>query len=320
MPTTMTDLIARVRAEIGDPAQPFRTTALGNGVDKWFDLPKQQIMSINECAIIQGADFTTLTDVTAVAPWISGATYMTGQQVSYNGDWYQASAGSTAQTPGPGSSFWTDVTATVYTLNSDLGQVQLGAPVPNNATLVMAGESWQLFTDTELTNYVGDAVNQHCFNRTITERLRDARGFLDYRESALSLANLPSIEVPLIVMLGTVNVFWTLANDTASDFNIQTAEGTSINRTAQYNQIMSQIGALTERYQDLCGQLNVGVYRMETLQLRRSSYTTGRLVPLFTPREYDDHRWPERELPSIDGRNQDNSGIPSQYWVGNQGF
>ena len=78
---------------------------------------------------------------------------------------------------------------------------------------------------------------------------------------------------------------------------------------------MNQISAMTDRYQEFCGQLNVGVFRMETLQLRRTSQTTGRLVPIFEPREYDDPRWPQRELPPIDKRNVDNSGNPSSDLV-----
>ena len=120
-------------------------------------------------------------------------------------------------------------------------------------------------------------------------------------------------------MLSTINVFWTLANDTATDFNISTAEGTHIDRTSQYNQLMSQIQAMTQRYQDHCGQLNVGVFRAETLQLRRTSYSTGRLVPLFQPQEIDDHQFPVRELPPVDGRYQDNSGISTPYWAGPYG-
>jgi len=174
-------------------------------------------------------------------------------------------------------------------------------------------------SDTELAVYCVDAVNQHCFGARITERLRDFMGHIDYRETHKNLGNLPAIEVPLVVMLATVNVFWTLANDVASEVNVQTAEGTSIDRSGQYNQIMSQIGALTARYQDLCGQLNVGLYRAETLQLRRTSHTTGRLVPVFAPREYDDHKWPLRLLPTIDRRDEDNSGVASPVWDG-QGF
>ena len=62
MPTWLTDLVARVRAEIGDPSQPFRTTALGDGRTQWYDLPKQEIQVITEAAIVSNSTFTVLTD------------------------------------------------------------------------------------------------------------------------------------------------------------------------------------------------------------------------------------------------------------------
>ena len=318
MPATMASLIARVRTEIGDPPQPFRTTALGDGRTQWYDLPKQQIQAITLAEIITGAYLTTLTDASAATAWASGTAYATNAMVTYQGKFYQASQGSTNQAP-PNASYWTDITASAYTINDTLGQIQLGVPVPNNSTLIMSGVSWSLFTDAELTVYVTDALNQHFFGRTITERFRDARGFIDYRESPLSLSNVPSVEVPLVVMLATVNVFYTLANDAASDVNVHTAEGTTIDRSTQYSQIMAQVTAMMARYQDFCGQLNVGAFRAETLQLRRSSYTTGRLVPVFAPQEFDDHRWPTRELPPIDKRYEDNSDIPTAFWAGPYG-
>ncbi len=318
MPTSLTDLIARVRAEIGDPPQPFRTTALGDGRTQWFDLPRQQIQEITEAAIVNGASFTSLTDCSAAIAWSSTTAYGTGSLVTYDTGYYQAARSSTNELPTDGT-YWTDISGQAYVINDTLGQIQLGEPVPLNATLIMAGNSWSLFSDAEITVYVTDALNQHCFNRTIKERFRDVRGFIDYRETPLTVSNLPAIEVPLVVMLATINTFWTLANDTASDFNISTAEGTNIDRTSQYSQIMSQIAGMTERYQQLCGQLNVGIYRMETLQLRRTSYTTGRLVPGYTSREYDSAHWPTRQLPPIDERNADNSGIPDVIWSG-QGY
>jgi hypothetical protein len=318
MPTSLTDLISRVRAEIGDPPQPFRTTALGDGRTQWYDLPKQQIQAITEAAVVNGAYFTTLTDCSDALAWSGTTAYATGALVTYNGSYFRCASGTTGQ-PTSNGTYWTNISSSAYVINDTLGQMQLGAPVANNATLIIAGQSWSLFSDAELTHYISDALNQHCFNRTIKERLRDVRGFIDYRETPITVSNLPAIEIPLVVMLATINTFWTLANDTASDFNISTAEGTNIDRTSQYNQIMSQISGLTERYQQLCGQLNVGIYRMETLELRRTSYTTGRLVPGYKSREYDDHKWPQREIHPIDGRDADPSGIPDTIWSG-QGY
>jgi hypothetical protein len=264
---TVTDIIGRVRNELGDPVQPFRTSALCDGLTSWFDLPKQQINPGSETVeVISGATTTTL------------------------------------------------ATPADYTMDYQLGQLQLTAAPANNAILVVTGNAWAMFSDNDLTVYVKDAVNEHCFNREVSERRRDAHGFSVYRETPMGLANLPAIEEPLVGMLATVHALWTLANDAATDASIQTAEGTVIDRATRYQQVMNQISAMTERYQEFCGQLNVGVFRIETLQLRRTSQTTGRLVPVFKPREYDDPRWPQRELPPIDHRNDDNSGIPSPIW------
>lgn len=315
MPTTMADLITRVRAEIGDPLQPFRTSALGDGRTLVYDLPKQQISSITSAMLVNGASLTSLVDASAATAWSGATAYTTGALVTYQSGFYQAAQSSTNQVP-TNATYWTSITASAYTINDAQGQISLGAFLPSNATLIIAGQSWSLFNDAELTVYITESLSQHMFGAKVTERLRDFQGHIDYRQTHKGLSNIPVIEVPLVVMLSTINVLWTLANDAASDVNVSTAEGTTIDRSAQYQQIMSQIMAMTARYQDLCGQLNVGLYRAETLQLRRTSLTTGRLVPIFVSREYDDHHPPRRELPPIDSRNEDNSGIPNPIWNG----
>jgi hypothetical protein len=264
---TVSDITARMRTELGDPIQPFRTSALCDGETAWFDLPKQQIIPGSETVeVITGASTVVL------------------------------------------------MTPSGYTMDYLLGQLQLTTAPANEALVLVYGNAWAMFSDDDLMVYVKDAVNEHCYNRTISERRRDGFGFIVYRETPIGLHNLPAIEEPLVSMLATVHALWTLANDAATDASIQTAEGTSIDRATRYQQVMNQISAMTDRYQEFCAQLNVGVFRMETLQLRRTSQTTGRLVPIFKPREYDDPTWPKRELPPIDHRNDDNSGIPSPIW------
>lgn len=267
--TTITDLIARVRSEIGDPAQPFRTTALCDGETAWFDLPKQQINPGSETVEVQsGANLTALT------------------------------------------------TPAGYTMNYQLGQLQLTTAPANQAVLLVTGNCWAMFSDTDLTTYITDALNEHFFGRESTERYQDRHGWITYRDTPVGLVNMPPIEEPLVAMLATINVLWTLANDAASDASIQTAEGTVVDRATRYQQVMNQISAMTERYQEFCSQLNVGVFRVEQFTLRRVSYGTGRLVPVFKDREFDDHRWPQRQLPPVDHRYDDESGIPSPIWNG----
>ena len=204
--------------------------------------------------------------------------------------------------------------STDFTVNDELGMIQLTNIPPNGAILTMHGNAWGMFTDDDLTTFINDSVNQHCYNRFIEERLRTLQGFIAYRNTPMNLNNLPVIEEPLLVMLSTINVLWTIANDMSTDTNVQTVEGTNIDALGRYRQIMDHIQELQERYERYCGQLNVGVFRTEVMKLRRVSYTTGRLIPVFVDREYDDHTWPTRELPPIDHHNDDDSGIPSPLW------
>jgi hypothetical protein len=321
---TVAEVIARVRLEIGDPLQTFNTNALTDGIATWYDLPKQQIDTISQVAVIDNAEFTLYTDFTNASAWSSTTAYTTGALVTTSGSEYffTAAQNSTNQAPnsnGTSNAYWTASTASAFVLNYELGQLQLGAAPPVNCQLIVNGTCWSLFSDTELGTYVQDAVNEHCFNRTIQERFYDAYGRITYRDTPMNLANLPAIEFPLVSTLAIINTFWALANDTATDFNVQTAEGTNIDRTSQYQQIINQINLLQSRYEDYCGQLNVGMYRVEVFELRRTSYTTGRMVPVFKPQEYDDHRWPTRILPERRRMHEDNSGIPAPIWNANSG-
>lgn len=266
----MSELISRIRSEIGDPLQPFLTTTLGDGFTEVYDLPKMRVDSLT-VNVQNGAQLTTLNP------------------------------------------------ATDYSLDTENGIITLTNAVPFGASLIMQGQAWGLFTDDELAIYLNDSINQHTFNRTIDERTRTRQGFITYRRIPMELSNLPMIEEPLLIMLCTINVMWVLANDAATDANVQTAEGTNIDRISRYQQLMGHIADLQERYEKYCGELNVGAFRMETLKLRRVSRTTGRLVPVYVDREYDEHVWPRREVPPIDGQWEDNSGVPSPLWNA-QGF
>ena len=318
----LSDVIGRVRRDIGDPLQNFRTTTTGDGLITWFDLPRQNVDPATLIVeISDGISISTLYATSLFTAWSAATAYVPGNKVIFNGFYFISRTNNTNSQPSSSGLTTTDWTAvTAYTLDSVNGQLALSSPVPEGSTLMVIGNSWSLFTDAELTDIVTEAVYQHTFGQTTNERFRDAlTGAITYRHQRITLDNLPVMQEPLIVMLTDINALWILATDAATDVNIQTAEGTNVDRSARYTQLMGHIQSLTERYQEYCGQLNVGLFRMETLNLRRVSRTTGRLVPIFTDREYDNHEWPQRQLPQIDTRNEDNSGIPSPLWNGTWG-
>lgn len=207
-----------------------------------------------------------------------------------------------------------------YTLAASSGIIVL-LDVPDElATVTVVGSYYPLFTDVELTQFITDAAIHHFHGRELTVRSRDeAYGFIKYTRTPVTIANCAEVELLPLAMLATIEALWTLATDAASDIDVVTAEGTHISRGQRYEQIMGHIVQLTNRYTQWCQQYNIGLFRIETSQLRRVSLTTGRLVPLFRPREYDEQgpeSWPKRQLPQIDSRDEDESGIPSPWAPG----
>jgi len=206
-----------------------------------------------------------------------------------------------------------------YSMNFQEGRLFLLAPVgalPQGDHLIVSGKSGGLFSDDELEMFINDAVLQHTKGREAVERYKDSNGFIKYQETPITLENLPAVEGVLVALRASIEALWALATDASTDIDISSADGTTVPRTQRYRQLRQQIDGMTERYNDLCAQLNVGLNRLEVGKLRRVSRTTGRLVPVFASREYDDYDLPRREITPVDVHNEDDSAVPSPAFGG----
>jgi hypothetical protein len=310
-----------VRRDIGDPAENFVTTSMTDGLTTLYDLPQQNVNPIGltvQYAPVNSGEFIVLNPSSQYSAYVLDNFYNFGDQVIYAGYYFTCLASNSQSPPAANNTptvYWRpDI---VYTLDSVSGKITTNTPIPNNSTFMVSGQAWGMFTDLELNNIIYDAARKHCQGQTITQRYRTAdHGFIDYRDTPKDLGNLPKQEEDLVVKLADIECLWVLATDSVTDVNLQTAEGTVVDRSSRYQQIMEHITALTAWYNDMCAQWNVGMQRIESLTVRRVSRTTGRLVPVFRDREYDDHRYPQRELPQIDRRDEDTSGVPSPIWNG----
>lgn len=267
----LSDIIARVRTELGDKVQDFVIPVPGGRAA--IDLGVANVIA------------TGLT-VTVSSPGVAGVV----------------------------------VDPSRYTLAASSGIIVL-LDVPDElATVTVVGSYFPLFTDAELTQFVTDSALHHFHGREHNVRSRDTTyGFIHYTRVPIDISNCDPVEVLPVTMLACVEALWTLATDAASDIDVVTAEGTHISRGQRYEQIMGHIAQLTNRYTIWCRQYNIGLFRIEQNQLRRVSMTTGRLVPVFRPREYDEqgpNSWPIRRLPQIDSTDEDDSGVPSPWAPG----
>lgn len=235
-----------------------------------------------------------------------------------------------------------------YSLDYAEGRIVLAAPyapLPFGKLLIVEGQGSGMFSDADMQNFLSDAFAQHTNGRTIEVRYRDGdpsvgpqpggygmgpygqdwygttlpndgTGFVRYRYVPYTWDNLPQVELYPLALLTASMVVWTLLMDAATDIDISTAEGTFVPRTQRFRQLMMLQDTLQKRYQDICAQLNIGLYRIQVFKLRRIARFTNRLVPVFKDREYDDPALPQRLLPPIDATDADPSGIPSPAWPG----
>lgn len=205
----------------------------------------------------------------------------------------------------------TDLPADDYTLDLTNGLITTDTALARDVQLVVEGNSFGLFSDAEIQAFLHDALLQHTNNAVDTVRYRDEHGFIKYQHVQVALENLPPVEEVLVALLAATEALWALSTDASTDIDVHTSEGTFVPRSQRYGQIVSQINLLTEKYRTLCAQLNVGLYKIEVATLRRISKTTGRLVPVYVAREFDDATMPIRVLPEIDARESDPDGPPS---------
>lgn len=205
-----------------------------------------------------------------------------------------------------------------YRLEPRRGVISLNEPAPAGHRLIAQGRRAQFFADAELDMFIESALQKHGHNATTRTVVRDpVTGFKRYYIDPRSLTNLPAVEVHPVAILATIEALWALAADASYDINVVTAEGTSLPRGERYAAIMQMISAQQMRYDQLAQQLGVGLNRVEMFTLRRISRTTGRLVPVYQAREYDEHGPPTRLYPPVD-RGLTSGGTSKREWIGHQ--
>ena len=172
-----------------------------------------------------------------------------------------------------------------YTLEAREGIVVFrGQTHPQEGVEYVAeGVRSNLFDEEEIELFVDTAFELHTNNRT----------------PAVNYSGLSGAEVYLVALLAKIEALWILITSASYDINIHAPEGMFIPRQQRYQQLQELRAATEEQYREMSNALGVGLYRVEMFDLRRVSRLTGRLVPIYLPREVDDTRPPQRVLPGM---------------------
>jgi len=227
----LSDLLSRVRLELGDAQKQFTFKATGDGATKVFETDYKPVELTNLLVTVAGSPIA----------------YPSG-----------------------------------YTIEQSTGILTFVTAPATSAAIVVTGMVDRYFLDSELTEFINDAVNQHTYNRT------DSFG------SAVTLASISAVEEYPVAILASIEGLWALATDASFDIDISAPDGVTIPRAQRYRQITEIIAERWNQYRMLCSQLNIGLWRIEMGTLIRTSRTTNKYVPIYMGQEVDDSRIPER--------------------------
>lgn len=179
-----------------------------------------------------------------------------------------------------------------YTLDGRFGTIIFDTPPPNDATITVTGQRFQFFTDAELLVFVRSAALKHTHSAEELLVYRDTNGFKRFLYSDQTVDTVPPVQHHLVALLAAIEALEVIRTDAAFDIDITTAEGTQLPREERFRNLGELIATKQVKYDELASKLGVGLGRIEVFTVRRVSRTTGKLVPVYVSREYDDVRTP----------------------------
>ena len=293
----LSDLLSRVRLELGDNAQQFTTNLTGDGTTKDFYMQVKPVdatylvVTVNGVTQTNPGNFTIEENIgmihfntaSATGTGSSAATTITVSSITGIAAGMKVSGTGVATTATVTSVTGTNtVNVSVANTGAVSGTISFSSIPALNSAIVISGTHYRYFTTSELTTFVNTAVTQHTDNRT------DSYG------SNVTIASIPPVEEYPVALLATIEALWALATDASFDINITAPDGVTIPRNQRFAQLSNIIQARREQYRELCAALNIGLWRIEMGVLRRVSRTTNKLVPVYMPQEIDDSTIPER--------------------------
>jgi hypothetical protein len=162
------------------------------------------------------------------------------------------------------------------------GLLKFSTPAYQGQRVLVAGYHYEWFLNDDLEFNASAVVGEHFFQRKET-----------------SLDQITPTELDVIAMGTVVRSLWALTSEFSTDIDVNSPEGMFIPARQRFQQVWQMLQHWEGLYNDRAKSLNVGLSNIDIFNLRRVAKMTGRFVPMYKDREYDDHNPPVRVYPEI---------------------
>lgn len=170
---------------------------------------------------------------------------------------------------------------TEWTLDERNGLLKMNNESYIGKTITVGGYHFVWFSETDLNLAMTQMAAEQFYNRDVT------------------IGSISPVEAEVLAIGTVVRALSSLAIELALDIDVSTPEGMYIPAHQRYSQVVAQMQYWEAQYESKMGSLNIGLGALEQFRLRRVALTTGRYVPVYVDREFDDPRWPQRLFPTI---------------------
>jgi len=168
-----------------------------------------------------------------------------------------------------------------YSLDARNGILRFNQTPSANANILVEGYYYEWVLPSDLKFYANHAIEQHVYN-------------LD-----LPLEKMSGIVIDTIGMSCVVEALWGLLTEYSRDIDVTTSESVHIPASQRFRMVQSLLEYWSKAYERQAKALNIGLERIEIMNLRRVSRSTNRYVPVYKSKELGEYGPIERLFPEI---------------------
>jgi hypothetical protein len=175
-----------------------------------------------------------------------------------------------------------ELAASAFSLDARNGILRLSSTPAANSRVMVEGYYYEWILPADLDFYAHHAIEEHVYNLSVP------------------LENMSGIVIDTIGMATVVNALWALLSEYSRDIDVMTSESVHIPGSQRFRMVQSLLEYWQRQYENQARALNIGVNRIEVMNLSRVSRTTNRYVPIYIAREIGDYGPIERVFPERD--------------------